>query len=57
MRRTQPITKEAKISSSTHVHWLQWLHGKQQQHGPHLVEEGNLANRPPRPPPTFPSSF
>ena len=32
MRRTQPTTKKAKISSTTHVQMLQWLHGKQQQH-------------------------
>ena len=31
MRRTQPTTKKAKISSTTHVQMLQWLHGKQQQ--------------------------
>ena len=31
MRRTQPST-DAKISSTTHVQLLQWLHGKQQQH-------------------------
>ena len=31
MRRTQPITKKAKISATTHVQLLQWLHGKQQQ--------------------------
>ena len=30
-RRTQPTTKKAKISSTTHVQMLQWLHGKQQQ--------------------------
>ena len=30
VRRTQPSTK-AKISSTTHVQLLQWLHGKQQQ--------------------------
>ena len=32
MRRTQPTTKKAKISSTAHVQMLQWLHGKQQQH-------------------------
>ena len=32
VRRTQPTTKKAKISSTTHVQMLQWLHGKQQQH-------------------------
>ena len=32
MRRTQPITKMAKISLTTHVQLLQWSHGKQQQH-------------------------
>ena len=31
MRRTQPSTKKAKISSTTRVQLLQWLHGKQQQ--------------------------
>ena len=31
MRRTQPTTKKAKISSTTHVQIVQWLHGKQQQ--------------------------
>ena len=31
MRRTQPTTKKTKISSTTHVQMLQWLHGKQQQ--------------------------
>ena len=31
VRRTQPTTKKAKISSTTHVQMLQWLHGKQQQ--------------------------
>ena len=31
MRRTQPSTKKAKISSTTHVQLLQWLHCKQQQ--------------------------
>ena len=30
MRRAQP-NQNAKISSSTHVQLLQWLHGKQQQ--------------------------
>ena len=32
VRRTQLSTKKAKISSTTHVQLLQWLHGKQQQH-------------------------
>ena len=32
VRRTHPSTKKAKISSTTHVQLLQWLHGKQQQH-------------------------
>ena len=32
VRRAQPSTKKAKISSTTHVQLLQWLHGKQQQH-------------------------
>ena len=32
MRRTQPTTRNAKISSTNHVQMLQWLHGKQQQH-------------------------
>ena len=32
MRRTQPITKKAKISSNNPCPLLQWLHGKQQQH-------------------------
>ena len=32
MRRPQPITKRPKFSSITHVKFLQWLHGKQQQH-------------------------
>ena len=31
MRRTQPITKKANISSTTHVQLLQLLYGKQQQ--------------------------
>ena len=31
MRRTQPTTKQAKISSITNVQLLQKLHGKQQQ--------------------------
>ena len=31
VRRTQPSTKKAKISSTTHVQLLQWLNGKQQQ--------------------------
>ena len=31
VRRTQPSTKNANISSTTHVQLLQWLHGKQQQ--------------------------
>ena len=30
VRRTQPITKKAKISSTTPCPLLQWLHGKQQ---------------------------
>ena len=37
MRRTKSITKKAKISSTTHVQLLQWLHGKQQQQ-PVLLE-------------------
>ena len=32
VRRTQPITKKAYMSLTTHVQLLQWLHGKQQQH-------------------------
>ena len=32
MRRTQRSTKKAKISSTTRVQLLQWLHGEQQQH-------------------------
>ena len=32
VRRTQPITKKAKISTTPHVQLLQWLNGKQQQH-------------------------
>ena len=32
VRRTQPITKKAKISLTTHVQLLQWSHGKQQQY-------------------------
>ena len=31
MRRTQPTTRKAKISSTSHVQMLQLLHGKQQQ--------------------------
>ena len=31
MRRHSLLPKEAKISSTTHVQLLQWLHGKQQQ--------------------------
>ena len=31
MLRTQPPTKQAKISSTTNLQMLQWLHGKQQQ--------------------------
>ena len=31
VRRTQPTTKKAKISSTTHVQMLQWFYGKQQQ--------------------------
>ena len=30
VRRTQPSTKKAEISSTTHVQLLQWLNGKQQ---------------------------
>ena len=40
MRRTQPSTKKAKISSTTHVQLLQWLHGKQQQQGLITEESG-----------------
>ena len=44
MRRTQPIT--AKISSTTHVHLLQWLNGKQHKiipdEGKGLTDDGCL---------------
>ena len=42
MRRTQPTTKKAEISSTTHVQMLQWLHGKQQQQPPYtgIYSEG-----------------
>ena len=38
MRRTQPSTNKAKFSSTNHVQLVQWLQGKQQQHGGDTVD-------------------
>ena len=42
VRRSQPITKKANISSTAHVQLLQWLHGKQQQQQLKYVEKYTL---------------
>ena len=40
------VVPKAKVSSTTHVQLLQWLHGKQQQQGDNILKDRYLVISP-----------